>query len=516
MSRDLSSLYFTMIADLDDIPNDLEKGPLRLDKHNQQQSKPRIVCTSNYHKKRIKPNLRRWPWLESLDQFMDPNAKGFAIDLVNNSRMEHFDVDVIHFSEYAKPYLVIKCDTPEDFEVAMSEDKNRLGSLVIAKGLSRTMIETLGTKFELKAGFFANHLEGTELFRMGSRTFDPPARAPRFLQEYFRKAPFYTVDYMRAHPIEGGLQGLFRLRGSKTTTPRGIHLIHCDLPDVFILEKISVYKKMGSKIGKPEHTKHHQYLRRMNLSFEDIPGIILTDQIISAVPCASSIPNPVSLLEDEDTEQPELDRRGHQVSARQELISWDQRLKGNEAKALFDDQKQLALRPVLKMVESSGIMFLDHARYLMGRILTRHCDTQFPDSIPFFLKISRSLHLHIHKERRVLQSTLCLASMGGGDDIGEQEQDLDFLINGMGDALKAIEEDVRFLVGQASIQEGKIVGWVSKFATLFLPVSLLATILSISDPGYTKWAILGSLSVPFVLISIYFMFFFKSAYVNTR
>jgi hypothetical protein len=254
----------------------------------------------------------------------------------------------------------------------------------------------------------------------------------------------------------------------------------------------------------------------MNLTFNNLPGIILTDQIISAVPSASSIPSPVSLLENEDTEQPELNRQGHQVSARRELISWAQRLKPKEAKALFDNQEQLALKPVLKVVESSGIMFLDHARYLMARILTHHCNPQFPDSIPFFLHISRSLHRYIHKEQRVLQSTLRIASMRGGDDITEQEQDLGFLINGMGDELKAIEEDVRFLVGEASIQEGRIVGWVSKFATLFLPVSLLATILSISDPGYTKWAILGSLSVPFVLVSIYFMFFFKSAYVNTR
>jgi hypothetical protein len=69
---------------------------------------------------------------------------------------------------------------------------------------------------------------------------------------------------------------------------------------------------------------------------------------------------------------------------------------------------------------------------------------------------------------------------------------------------------VKFLVGEASVREGKIVGWVSKFAALFLPVSLLATILSISDPGYMRWAILGGLSVPFVLISIYLMFMFPT------
>ena len=75
---------------------------------------------------------------------------------------------------------------------------------------------------------------------------------------------------------------------------------------------------------------------------------------------------------------------------------------------------------------------------------------------------------------------------------------------------------MKFLVGEASVREGKIVGWVSKFAALFLPVSLLATILSISDPSYVKWAILGGLSVPFVLISIYLMFMFPTYFDSLR
>ncbi len=515
MSRDSSSLYLTMIADLDNIPKDLEKGPLRPEKHNQQQNKTRIVCPSIYHEKLINPNLRPWPWLESLGQFMDPDAKDFTIDLVNNSRMEHFDIEVIHFPEYAKPYLVIKCDTPEDFEAEMSEDKERLGSLVIAEGLSRTMIETLGTKFELGAGFFANHLEGTELFRMGVRTFHPPARAPKFLVEYFRKAQFYTVDYLRALHIEGGIPGLSRLRKPKLL-PLGAYISSTGTSLTSLFLRNSRYTKRRARTSVSQNTKSiTSILVGWIWLSTGTPGIILTDQIISAGPSASSIPSPVSLLEDEEIDQPELDGRGHQVSARREIMAWAQRLNPHEAKALFSNQGQLAMRSVLKIVESGSIMFLDHARYLMARILTRHCDPQFPDSIPFFLQISRSLHRYMHEEQRVLQSTLRIASMRAEDDIREQEQELDFLINGMGDELKAIEEDMRFLVGEASIQEGKIVGWVSKFATLFLPVSLLATILSISDPGYTKWAILGSLSVPFVLISIYFMFFFKSAYVST-
>lgn len=197
-------------------------------------------------------------------------------------------------------------------------------------------------------------------------------------------------------------------------------------------------------------------------------------------------------------------------------MSWLQRLTPDEAETLFDDHEQLALRPVLKIVESNGAMFLAHARHIMSRILTRRCDAQFPESIPFFLHILRSLHRHIHEQQRVLRYSLRVASLRGGNDIAEQKQDFAFLAGDMDGALKALEEDVSFLVGEASIREGRIVGWVSKFAALFLPVSLLATILSISDPGYARWAILGGLSVPFVLISVYFMFFWKAAYFNSR
>lgn len=160
-------------------------------------------------------------------------------------------------------------------------------------------------------------------------------------------------------------------------------------------------------------------------------------------------------------------------------------------------------------------MFLVHVRYIMNRILNRLCDENFPNSIPFFLHISRSLHRHIHGQQRLLRYALRVTSLKGGENTAEQIEDFGFLAEDMNGALKALEEDVRFLVAAASIREGKIVGWVSKFAALFLPVSLLATILAISDPGYTRWAILGGLSVPFVLISIYFMFFWRPAHIDS-
>jgi hypothetical protein len=145
----------------------------------------------------------------------------------------------------------------------------------------------------------------------------------------------------------------------------------------------------------------------------------------------------------------------------------------------------------------------------MTRMLVRQCDSLFPDSIMFSLRISRTLHRLIHEQQRLLRLALRVARFEGGKHISEQIEDFGFLSDDLEGTLKELEENVKFLTSAASIREGRIVGLVSKFAALFLPVSLLATILAISDPGYTRWAILAGLSVPFVLVSLYLLFFWR-------
>lgn len=247
--------------------NDLEKGPPPHEKHDQHRDENRNVPSSAYHDGVVEPKLQHRPWLESLHQFMDPYAKGFAINL--GHRMKHFDIKVIHFPKSGKPDSVIKCFTPEDFEGAISEDKERTGTLVIAKDISQATIEALGTRFELEPEFFANHLAGTELYRMGrpeSPTLRAPARAPNLLPDSIRKASFYTAEYRRPYHIKGGQERVFKLRVAETSTPRGVQIIHPDLPDVFVCEKISVYKKRGSNIGRPGLTKNQQHIDTMGKS----------------------------------------------------------------------------------------------------------------------------------------------------------------------------------------------------------------------------------------------------------
>jgi len=206
--------------------------------------------------------------------------------------------------------------------------------------------------------------------------------------------------------------------------------------------------------------------------------------------------------------------RGGQVSSREELVAWFRRLKPEDAKAVFHDHEALALRPVLKIVERKTATFLAQARYFMSRMAYGHFDAKFPDSIPFSLRVARSLNSNLHDQQKVLGLAMRVALLKGAKIIAEQMKDLQFLMDDMEGALKALEEDVRFLASAASISEGKIVGWVSKFAFLFLPVSLLSTILTIDD-DYVRFAILGGLSVPFVLIATYFTFFWKPSDIDS-
>src|ERR1700733_11937102 len=105
--------------------NDLEKGPPPHEEHDRHQDENRNIPPSMYHDRVVRPKLQHRPWLETLHRFMDPNSKDFAVNL--GRRMKHFDIKVIHFLKSGNPDSVIKCPTLEDFEGAISENKERIG-----------------------------------------------------------------------------------------------------------------------------------------------------------------------------------------------------------------------------------------------------------------------------------------------------------------------------------------------------------------------------------------------------
>jgi hypothetical protein len=147
--------------------NDLEQGSPQSGNHNPRQFEMRNLSRSKYHERFVKDNLQHRPWLDILHQFMNPNAGGFAVDLEH--RMLHFDIKVIHISKSGNIESLIKCRNPTEFKDAIGEEerRERSGTLIIAKDLSRATIDSLGMEYELEPEFFASHLEGTESFGMG-------------------------------------------------------------------------------------------------------------------------------------------------------------------------------------------------------------------------------------------------------------------------------------------------------------------------------------------------------------
>lgn len=171
---------------------DLEKGQFPKKKHDQPQNEARSILPNAYYDV-VRRKLQRRPWLECLYQFMDPGTEGFA--MLPSRRMKDFDIKVIHFTEPGKPDPAVKCSSSEEFKRAVSEERAQIGTLLLVEGLSRAMIEVLGTTYNLEPEFFASFLEGTESYRQGSYEsplIRTPARSLYLLPDYIRKAPFCT------------------------------------------------------------------------------------------------------------------------------------------------------------------------------------------------------------------------------------------------------------------------------------------------------------------------------------
>src|SRR5277367_5982661 len=145
--------------------NDLEQGPPLTGNHDEHYFEMRNVPRSEYHDRVVKPKLMHRPWLDVLDQFLNPNQIGFPVE--QDHRMRHFDIKVIHISKFGKISSITKYITPEQFGDVISEDKEWSGILIIAKDLSRAMIDALGMKYKLEPEFFASRLAGTEPFITG-------------------------------------------------------------------------------------------------------------------------------------------------------------------------------------------------------------------------------------------------------------------------------------------------------------------------------------------------------------
>lgn len=231
---------------------DPERGLSQSKFHNQHQDAP---PPREYRNQKVTPKLAHRPWLKGLDEFLDPDEKGFENS--QKHRLSYFDVQVIHISasgEVGSPIEYNGENGIKEFKKAISPADNECcGTLVITEDISLAMIDALGIKYDLEPEFFACHLKGTEIFRTGSWLLPTErllTRVPNVLGDYLRKAPFYTAEFRRPYHIKGGHKEIEDLRSRETSTPRGAQILNKEIPDTFIFEKISVYKKEGKKSGR--------------------------------------------------------------------------------------------------------------------------------------------------------------------------------------------------------------------------------------------------------------------------
>lgn len=225
---------------------------------------------SGYRHRHVTPNLLNRPGLAILDEFMDSYNTGFALPFEH--RKSKLDIIVVHIHKSEGVQQSIRCLSLETFELAMRPqnsstdtytsavhlegwvaEADRRGTIIFIEDLSVDMIDVLGTKYSMEPEFFADHLRGSEPFRTG-KWLPVAVRAPKILPSCIREAPFYIVEFRRPYHLSKGLEDVIDLRSRVTNIPRGAHIFkgrqtNKDLPDVFVFEKVSVYKKKSSKIG---------------------------------------------------------------------------------------------------------------------------------------------------------------------------------------------------------------------------------------------------------------------------
>jgi hypothetical protein len=234
------------------------------------------VPLSSYRHRNVIPKLSKRPGLAILDEFMDPCNTGFAPPF--KQRKSKFDIIVIHIHRYEGVQQPIRCSSYDRFELAMRPrnystatytsavqlegwiaEEDRIGTTIFIEDLSLDMIDVLGSTYGIEPEFFANHLRGSETFRTG-KWLPAVVRAPKILPPCIREAPFYAIEFRRPYHLSSGLEDVIDLRSRVTNIPRGAQVIKGThtvkgawdsdyFPDVFVYEKVSVYKKKDSKIG---------------------------------------------------------------------------------------------------------------------------------------------------------------------------------------------------------------------------------------------------------------------------
>jgi hypothetical protein len=213
---------------------------------------PQAPPRGKYHQEHIADKVDCRPWLKALDEFLDPAlSNNFGAD--PSQRLDAFDIKVLCIYSSRAVSNVIHCYGAAQFREERANiqmDQDLQGQIFRVEDLSAAMINTLGAELNVDPEFFANHLEGTQSFRLGPKN-KPTSRDPIMLPNELRKAPYYSLSFRRPYHMPSGLEDVVKARKNRVLT-RGVQLLG-EFSAAFGVEKISVYKKRGDPFGKHPH-----------------------------------------------------------------------------------------------------------------------------------------------------------------------------------------------------------------------------------------------------------------------
>jgi hypothetical protein len=203
-----------------------------------------------------------------------------------------------------------------------------------------------------------------------------------------------------------------------------------------------------------------------------------------------------------------------QVSTRDILKSWLCKLPPGRASVLFSNLEYFALEPLAQLFTDHMIGFIEVAYLQRYLTVGFHLESDLGLDLDDPLSSARLLHEHGDDAVRCIERFAMVLEARSPEEHKHLAADVDYLLNTMKRLVSRLENGVNFLAQGVSIKENRIsmaqttlVTKVSKLAFLFVPVSTVAAILSISGPD-SRFIILGVVCGPFVVFLSLAMFLF--------
>ena len=152
-------------------------------------------------------------------------------------------------------------------------------------------------------------------------------------------------------------------------------------------------------------------------------------------------------------------------------------------------------------------MFLSDTRSSINRIMLHLHDHNFPSDPDLDVRISRRLCRNIEVHRRDLEVNMRIIRARTPPHLADKktEADIEHLLGTMSLLLTRLENDVQFLASNLSIEQARLVNILAKIGILFVPVTTVAAVLSIPEPG-SRFVVFGAVSVPVVLALSFWLF----------